>query len=140
MSTKTPPTDNQGFAAGAVLSAGVLLLLAGIWQALLGFVALFKDNDTLFIVGQKWIFSFDVTAWGWIHLIIGAALFLVGIFVLRGKLWAAVVGIGIAGVSAVANFLWLPYYPIWAILIISLDVIIIWALATRRETIHMFDR
>ena len=140
MSTKTHVSETQGFAAGAVFSAGVLLLLAGLWQGFLGLVALFKDNDTLIVVGQKWIFSFDVTAWGWIHLLIGAALFIVGIFVLRGALWAGIVGIGIAGLSALANFLWLPYYPIWAILIITLDVIIIWALAGHRESLHLFDR
>jgi len=140
MSTKTHVNETQGFAAGAVFSAGVLLLLAGLWQGFLGLVALFKDNDTLIVVGQKWIFSFDVTAWGWIHLLIGAALFIVGVFVLRGALWAGVVGIGIAGLSALANFLWLPYYPIWAILIITLDVIIIWALAAHRGSIHLLDR
>ena len=140
MSTKTHVNETQGFAAGAVFSAGVLLLLAGLWQGFLGLVALFKDNDTLIVVGQKWIFSFDVTAWGWIHLLIGAALFIVGVFVLRGALWAGVAGIGIAGLSALANFLWLPYYPIWAILIITLDVIIIWALAAHRESIHLLDR
>ena len=64
----------------------------------------------------------------------------VGIFVLRGALWAGIVGIGIAGLSALANFLWLPYYPVWAILIITLDVIIIWALAAHRESIHLIDR
>jgi hypothetical protein len=140
MTTTTQNTEKQGFAAGAIFSAGVLLLLAGLWQAFLGLVALFKDTDTVLVVGQKWIFQFDVTTWGWIHLLIGAALFVVGIFVLRGALWAGIVGIGIAGLSAFANFLWLPYYPVWAILIITLDVIIIWALAVHRESIHILDR
>ncbi len=138
MSTRT--SETQGFAAGAIFSAGVLLLLAGLWQAFLGLVALFKDNDTLLVVGQKWILSFDVTTWGWIHLILGAALFVIGIFVLRGALWAGIVAIGIAGLSALANFMWLPYYPVWSILIITLDVIIIWALAAHRQSIHMLDR
>lgn len=140
MSTTKQASETQGFAAGAVFSAGVLLLLAGLWQAFLGLVALFKDTNTLIVVGEKWVFSFDVTAWGWIHLLIGATLFVVGIFVLRGALWAAIVGIGIAGLSALANFIWLPYYPIWAILIITLDVIIIWALAAHRQSIHLLDR
>jgi hypothetical protein len=140
MTTTTQNTEKQGFAAGAIFSAGVLLLLAGLWQAVLGLVALFKDTDTVLVVGQKWIFQFDVTTWGWIHLLIGAALFVVGIFVLRGALWAGIVGIGIAGLSAFANFLWLPYYPVWAVLIITLDVIIIWALAVHRESIHILDR
>ena len=139
MSASAKSNETRGLATGAIFSAGVLLLLAGLWQAFVGLVALLKDTDTVLIVGQKWVFSFDVTAWGWIHVLIGAALFLVGIFVLRGALWAAIVGIGIAGLSAVANFLWLPYYPIWSILIITLDVIIIWALAAHRESIHLLD-
>lgn len=139
MSTNTQASESQGFAAGAIFTAGVLLLLAGLWQAFLGLVALFKDTNTLIVVGQKWVFSFDVVAWGWIHLLIGAALFVVGIFVLRGVLWAGIIGIGIAGLSALANFLWLPYYPIWAVLIITLDVIIIWALAAHRKSIHLLD-
>ena len=139
MSSSAKSSGSQGLATGAIFSAGVLLLLAGLWQAFVGLVALLKDTDTVLIVGQKWVFSFDVTAWGWIHVLIGAALFLVGIFVLRGALWAAIVGIGIAGLSAFANFLWLPYYPIWSILIITLDVIIIWALAAHRESIHLLD-
>ena len=140
MSTTTESSQSQGFAAGAVFTAGVLLLLAGLWQAFVGLVALFKDTNTVLIIGQKWVFQFDVTTWGWIQLLIGAALFVVGIFVLRGALWAAIVAIGIAGLSAFANFLWLPYYPVWAILIITLDVIIIWALAAHRESIHILDR
>ena len=139
MSSSAKSSGSQGLATGAIFSAGVLLLLAGLWQAFVGLVALLKDTDTVLIVGQKWVFSFDVTAWGWIHVFIGAALFLAGIFVLRGSLWAAIVGIGIAGLSAFANFLWLPYYPIWSILIITLDVIIIWALAAHRESIHLLD-
>jgi hypothetical protein len=130
-------SQKQGFAAGAIFTAGVLLLLAGIWQALAGIVALV--NDTLYVVGEKWVFQFDLTTWGWIHLLLGAALFVVGLFVLRGALWAGIVAIGVAGLSAVANFLWLPYYPLWAILVITLDVIIIWALAAHRESIHLID-
>ena len=140
MSTDAKPSETEGFAAGAIFTAGVLLLLAGLWQAFIGLVALLKDTNTLLVVGEKWVFSFDVTAWGWIHVLVGAALFVVGIFVLRGALWAGIVGIGIAGLSALANFIWLPYYPIWAILIITLDVIIIWALAAHRRSIHILDR
>jgi hypothetical protein len=140
MSTTAKSSEAQGFAAGAIFTAGVLLLLAGLWQAFLGLVALFKDTDTVLIASGKWLFSFDVTTWGWIHLLVGAALFVVGIFVLRGALWAAIIGIGIAGLSAFANFLWLPYYPIWSILIITLDVIIIWALAAHRSSVRVFGR
>ena len=52
-----------------------------------------------------------------------------GFFVLNGAVWARVVGIGVAVISAIVNFMWLPYYPIWSVLIIALDVLVIWALA-----------
>ncbi len=64
MSSTTQRSEKQGFAAGAVFTAGVLLLLAGLWQAFVGIAALAKDTNTLIVVGEKWIFSFDVTAWG----------------------------------------------------------------------------
>src|SRR5689334_6281571 len=46
------------------------------------------------------------------------------------NVFARSVGIALAGVSAIANFMWLPHYPIWAIIIIALDVFVIWALCT----------
>jgi hypothetical protein len=131
------PSSSENWAAGAVFFAGVLLLIAGVAQAVVGLVALV--NDTFYLVGEKWIFQFDLTSWGWIHIAIGAILFLVGIFVLRGALWASIVGIFIAAVSALANFVWLPYYPIWALLVIAVDILIIWALATHRKSIHLLD-
>ena len=59
--------------------------------------------------------------------------------ILRGAEWAAIVGIALACLSALANFMWLPYQPVWAILIIALDVLIIWALATRPKAIQLLD-
>jgi hypothetical protein len=137
MTTNTQSSKTEVWAAGAIFFAGVLLLLAGAAQAAIGLVALF--NDTFYVVGQKWVFQFDITTWGWIHLGLGALLIVVGIFVLRGALWSSIVGIIIAGLSALANFIWLPYFPVWAILVIALDVLIIWALASHRTSIHLMD-
>jgi hypothetical protein len=137
MSANTKPSAGTSWAAGAIFFAGVMLLLAGAAQAAVGLVALF--NDTFYVVGQKWVFQFDITAWGWIHLGLGALLFLVGIFVLRGALWSSIAGIVIASISALASFAWLPYFPVWAILVIAVDVLIIWALATHRTSIKLLD-
>jgi hypothetical protein len=90
-------------------------------------VALF--NDDFYVVGQKWIFEFDLTTWGWVHLIVGIGVAVAGLSVFSGAGWARFVGIGVAGFSALVNFMWLPYYPIWSLIIIALDVAVIWSLA-----------
>ena len=125
----TPPSSA---AVGLTVFAGVVMIMVGIFQAIQGIVALF--NDTFYVVGQKWTFTFDVTTWGWIHLLAGALLIVAGFFLFQGAVWARVVGVGVAILSAVLNFMWLPYYPVWSMLIIALDVFVIWAL-----TVHGRD-
>ena len=90
--------------------------------------------DDLFLAGQEWVFHLDVTSWGWIHLIIGLIMFLSGIGIFSGNVLARTVGVGVAGLSALANFMALPYYPVWSIVVIAIDVAIIWAL-----TVHGRD-
>ena len=117
---------------GLTAFAGTVMIIIGVFQAIQGIVALF--NDTFYVVGEKWTFSFDVTTWGWIHLLAGAVLVVAGFFLFQGAVWARVVGVGVAIISAVLNFMWLPYYPVWSLLIIALDVFVIWAL-----TVHGRD-
>jgi hypothetical protein len=117
---------------GLILFAGIMMIMVGVFQAIQGVVALV--NDTFYVVGQKWVFSFNITTWGWIHLLAGILLAVAGYFVFQGAVWARVVGVGVAVISAVLSFMSLPYYPIWSILIIALDVFIIWAL-----TVHGRD-
>jgi len=125
------PINNT--AVGLTVFAGVMMIMLGVFQAIQGVVALF--NDTFYVAGQKWVFQFDITTWGWIHLIVGALVAVAGFFLFQGAVWARAVGIGIAAISAVLNFMWLPYYPLWAILIIALDVFVIWALAVHGRDI-----
>jgi hypothetical protein len=119
-------------AIGLTVFAGVMMIVLGVMQVMQGLVALF--NDDFYVVGQEWVFEFDLTTWGWIHLLVGALLAVAGLFVFQGALWARLVGIAVAAVSIVLNFMWLPYYPIWSLLIIALDVFVIWAL-----TVHGRD-
>jgi hypothetical protein len=107
--------------------AGFLMILAGIFQVIQGFAAIL--NGDFFVAGPRYIFSFDVTTWGWIHLLLGIVIGLAGASVFSGQAWARGVGIFFAILSAIANFFYIPYYPFWAILIITIDVVIIWALA-----------
>ncbi len=118
-----PPAVASGF----IVFAGIAMVVIGAFHAIQGLVALF--NDDFYVVGQKWIFEFDLTGWGWIHLIAGIGIAVAGFFLFTGAAWARYVGIGVAVISAILNFMWLPYYPVWSLLIIALDVVVIWALA-----------
>ncbi len=123
---------HSSWAVGYAMFASVLLLMAGIFQFVAGLVAVVEDD--FYVVGTKWVFEFDVTTWGWIHMLIGLVLFLSGIGILSGNVLARTVGVIVAAVAAVANFLWLPYYPVWSIIMIFLAVAVIWAL-----TVHGRD-
>lgn len=114
-------------ASGWVTFAGWMLLLAGLWQGFIGFLGVLSDE--FFVVGQDYVLRLDVTTWGWIHMVIGLLLFVVGCFVFLGKSWANVVGILAAAVSALSLFAWLPWYPLFAISVIVVDVLIIFGLA-----------
>jgi hypothetical protein len=114
-------------AVGFIVFAGVAMVMIGAFHVFQGLVALF--NDDFYVVGQEWIFEFDLTIWGWIHLIAGVVVAVAGFFVFNGAVWARAVGIAVAAVSALLNFMWLPYYPIWSLIIIALDVLVIWALS-----------
>ncbi|WP_421735132.1 DUF7144 family membrane protein [Cellulomonas sp.] len=127
-------TENRNsFAVGLTVFAAVLMLLVGVFQAVEGLVALL--GDTLYLVGPEWTFSFDVTTWGWIHLITGTVIAAAGYFVLTGSVWARSVGVFLAGLGALLNFLWLPYYPVWSVIIITLNVLVIWALTAHGRDI-----
>ena len=122
----------SGFAVGVTVFAATMLMVTGAFQVMQGLVAIF--DDTFYVVGQEWIFSFDVTTWGWIHTIVGVLVVFAGIFVLGGAVWARTVGVIVACLSAVVNFAWLPYYPVWSVVIIAINVLVIWAL-----TVHGRD-
>ena len=118
----------SGWAVGFAAFAGAIMLMAGIFQTFAGLAAIFENE--FFVVARNYAYEVDVTAWGWIHLLIGAILASAGLAVFSGATWARAVGITLAIVSAIANFFFIPYYPVWAVLIIALDVAIIWALAS----------
>ena len=120
-------------AVGFAFFAASLLIMVGAFQAIQAVIAL--ANDSFYVVGAEYVFQFDLTTWGWIHLGLGALLIVVGIFLLRGASWARWTAVGLAGLSALANFMWLPYYPLWAVLVIALDMAIIWALTAHGKAI-----
>lgn len=119
----TPAT--HGGAVGLILFAGILMVLAGAFHFVQGLVAL--ANDTFYVVGSEYVFEFDVTAWGWIHLVAGVVVALAGLALLQGAMWARVIAVALASLSLIANFMWMPYYPIWSLTVIAFDLLVIWA-------------
>ena len=126
MSTMDRTDAVSGWAYGFAAFAGAIMLLVGIFQGLAGLAAIFENE--FFAVGPNYFYEIDVTAWGWIHLIIGVILVFAGISIYSGAVWARSIGVFLAILSAVANFFFIPYYPVWSVLIIALNIAIIWAL------------
>jgi len=128
MSAPTEHPIREGFAAGTSLAVAALMLVIAILSILQGISAV--ANDALFVLGPEYVYKFDTTTWGWIHIFGGVLLTAAALGLFAGTTWARVVAIVIAALSIITNFAWLPYYPGWAILIIALDVVVIWAVAT----------
>ncbi len=119
-------------AIGWIAFAGSMLVLAGVFQAIAGLVAIVDDD--FYVVGSKYVFEFDNTKWGWIHLILGIVVVCAGVGCFSGRMLGRIVGVIVAVISAIVMFSWLPYYPGWAIVIIFVDISVIWAL-----TVHGRD-
>ncbi len=128
------PTAATGW-VGWIAFAGVVMIVLGSFHLFEGLVAIFKD--TIYLVGESGlVVSIDYTAWGWVHLLMGAVLILAGLGVLRGQVWARAVGVFMALLSAVVNFGFLPAYPIWSTLMIAVDLIVIWALMVHGDELR----
>jgi hypothetical protein len=122
------PRPVSGWAVGFSAFAGALMLMIGIFHVFAGLAAIF--NPEFFVRRPNYTYDIDITEWGWIHLIIGIVIAAAGFGIFAGATWARVVGIALALLSAVASFFFIPTYPIWAVLLIALDVVVIWALAS----------
>lgn len=121
-----PDAPVSGWARGGAIFAACILTLIGFFQIIAGLVAIIDDD--FYVVARNYTFNLDTSGWGWIHLIIGILLLITAFGLFARMEWAAVVGIVLAGLSAVANFFFIPYYPLWSIVVIALDVWVIWSL------------
>ncbi len=107
----------------------MILLVAGGFGMIQGASAV--ANDDLYSQGSDYLYQFDMTAWGWVHLVLGAIGVLVAVGILMRKSWAFVSGMLVAGLSMLTNFAFIPHYPFWAITLIALDVLVVWALSNQ---------
>ena len=127
----TPSSTSRTTAAGTSVFAAWLMMIVGVFQLFHGLVALI-DGRTFYVSTPNYFLTFNTTTWGWIHIVVGIIVGVAGYFVLTGNVVARTVGIVLAALQALLNFIWLPYYPLWGIIVIALDVLVIWALVTVR--------
>ena len=140
MATTTPAGRAAGArrevstgAVGVTIFAGTLMIMTGVFHAIQGIVAL--ANDTFFVYGKDYVFKFDITGWGWAHIILGVIVALAGFALFQGAMWARTVAVIVASLSIIASFLWMPYYPIWSLMVVAFDVFVIWAVTAHGRDI-----
>ncbi|MFJ4829142.1 hypothetical protein ACIP79_04310 [Streptomyces sp. NPDC088747] len=118
------------WAEGLTVFAAVMLMIAGILDICRGVMGIAEDD--VFVSTRNYVFEFDLTSWGWIHLVLGVVAVIVSLGLFQKALWARVAGVGVAGLVIIANFLSLPYSPVWSIVMIAFSAFIIWALCVVR--------
>lgn len=138
------PRPVSGWAIGWTTFAATVLIMLAVFQGIAGFSAVLGDE--VFVLAEEYVFKLDLTTWGWVHLGIALILFLAGLGLFTGAVWARTIGVLVAVVSAVLNFAYLPWYPIWSIIMIVVNISVIWALtvhgrdvATERESVSMYE-
>ena len=125
--------ETSGTAIGFILFTAIMMIMAGVFQAIQGLVGIFENE--FYVATRNYLLKFDATTWGWIHLLVGLLVAFAGWGLFSGRTWARVVALTLAVLSALSNFAFIPYYPFWAVTVISIDIFIIWALAAHGRDI-----
>src|SRR6476620_1789183 len=125
-SSYTGEPEQTGW-VGWIIFAATMMVMLGVFHAIQGLVALFRDE--YYLVGKNGLtVHVDYTAWGWVHLILGILVAGAGAGLLAGQMWARIVGVLVCLVSSVVNIAFLAAYPIWSLIMIAVDVLVIWAI------------
>jgi hypothetical protein len=121
--------------AGWVVFGGMMMILLGSFQSIAGLMAIFDEG--YYVVGPNGlVVDVDYTTWGVVHLIVGLVAIAAGCGLLTGQMWARVIGIGVAFISAIVNFAFLAAYPLWALMMITFDVLVIYAIAAHGKELQ----
>lgn len=134
---RTPDGSGAGgsgdpWAAGGLVLGGVLMVVYGLFAVLQGIAAI--AGDEVYTSFGQYSFEFDLTAWGWIHVIIGVLVVVAGLGLFAGADWARVVSAVVVGLALIANFLWLPYQPFWSIIMIVTGLFVLWSVFNYRSS------
>lgn len=120
--------------SGWVAFASIMLFMAGMFGIIDGLVALIHDE--VFVVTEDTIVLLDLTAWGWVHLIVGSIVLVTGLAVLSGQVWARVIGVTVAILSATTQLVFITVFPLWSLAIIAIDVLVIYGLVVHGEEVE----
>ena len=123
--------EPSGAAIGLTILAAVFMMVTGVFGFFEGLAAVIRGS--FFVTLPNYAFSLSATSWGVVHIILGALLFIAGAALLADQTWARITGVVLAAFMMIANFVYLPYYPVWAIVVIALNAFVIWALLTPRR-------
>jgi hypothetical protein len=118
-----PGRQERTHSSGWLVLAAVVMLFSGI-MTLLGGISAISEDD-VFLATRNDVYELNLTGWGWIHLVLGILMVLTGVALFSGATWARAVGVGLAGLSMIANFMWLPYTAWWAVVFIAVDALVI---------------
>ena len=130
--SRYPPASHW---VGWIAFAGVLMVILGALHAFQGLVAIFKDE--YFLVSSSGLaVKFDFTTWGWVQLVVGIVVAVAGVCVMAGQVWARAVGVLLASLSLLANVAFLAAYPLWSLIMIAVDIVIIMALTVHGQDIR----
>jgi hypothetical protein len=111
---------------GWVAFAGILMIIGGCLQGIYGVLAIV--NDTWIVWTNTATMYLDISQWGWIHLIWGVIMVLAGLGVLSGNIFARLLGVVLAAIAAIVNFMFIPVYPLWSIVVVVISIVVIYAL------------
>ena len=131
---QTAGYDRRTGWTGWIAFAGVMMVIGGALNLLHGIIA--AVNDDWAVWTNRAVVYLDVSEWGWVHIILGAIVLLSGIGVFSGNILARTVGVIVASISLVANFFFLPVYPLWSLIVITIDVLVIWALTAHGREVR----
>ncbi|MFE9787819.1 acetyltransferase [Nocardia salmonicida] len=128
------PFERQAAAAGISILAAIMLFITAAASILEGIAAIAEDE--FYVAGISYVYEFDATTWGWVHVVLGVIAIICSIGLMTGAAWARYTAVAIAALVMIANFLSLPYYPAWSILIIAMSVVVIWAVTAWQPVPH----
>ncbi len=110
---------------GWITFAAIMLIIGGSLNLLYGVIAAVNDDWVVFT--NRANVYLDLSEWGWVHIILGGVVVLSGIGLLSGNILARAVAVIVASLSLIANFFFIPVYPLWALTVIVIDILVIWA-------------